>query len=181
MGNTPSSSKKYPERTSPLLFLYLENSDAYLINIHKHGDWTEKSVLQVMQDNWPHLLEPYIFKDATQVLSDSPEKSHQEQRKSGSFILIELQDKEENTIVLAPPGLGLASSKDAVRDVSYFDYQMDLLTELENNIYEHQTECRTANRGRQIHQIIFLKDYDITTQLHLQQRTLISYRADYSR
>jgi len=41
--------------------------------------------------------------------------------------------------------------------------------------------CRTANRGRQIHQIIFLKDYDITTQLHLQQRTLISYRADYSR
>ncbi len=52
LGDQPNPKDgRYIARTGPLLFLYLMQDNAYLINIYQHGDWTDKSILQTVQDN----------------------------------------------------------------------------------------------------------------------------------
>ena len=60
-------------RSNELLFIYFSESDAYLIDIlqHEKADgsvvtWTNTDLIQVMHDNWPNLLRPYIFKTNSQ-------------------------------------------------------------------------------------------------------------------
>lgn len=60
-------------RSNELLFIYFSESDAYLIDIlqHEKADgsvvtWTNTDLIQVMHDNWPAVLQPYVFKENSQ-------------------------------------------------------------------------------------------------------------------
>jgi hypothetical protein len=74
---------RYIVRTGPLLFLYLMADDAYLINIYEHGNWTDKSILQTVQDNWPELIKPFVLNGVI-GLSHQPQKSNT--RSSGTQV-----------------------------------------------------------------------------------------------
>lgn len=54
--------------TDDLLFIYLKDGNAYLIDIlpHEKRDnsvvtWTNTDLIQTMHDNWPELIRPFIF------------------------------------------------------------------------------------------------------------------------
>ncbi|MGJ3349495.1 hypothetical protein AAZR23_08365 [Morganella sp. Je.2.23] len=47
------------ERTGPLLFAFVTEQDFYAINIYKHNDWAEQTILQIIHDNWPQLISGY--------------------------------------------------------------------------------------------------------------------------
>ncbi|NIY91154.1 hypothetical protein [Vibrio diazotrophicus] len=48
-----------------ILFVWVTNNDAYLIGIFDHDSWTKTQVLEIVHDNWYHLLKPYeVRKDA---------------------------------------------------------------------------------------------------------------------
>src|SRR5690554_391832 len=42
-----------------ILFVFITNDKAYIIGIFDHSSWTKQAVLQIVHDNWPHLLEPW--------------------------------------------------------------------------------------------------------------------------
>ena len=44
------------ERTGDLLFARFFKSTAYFIIIGKHGDWTEKKLLEIIHENWPESI-----------------------------------------------------------------------------------------------------------------------------
>ena len=61
-------------RSNELLFIFFNGSDAYLIDILEHEKpdgsvvtWTNTDLIQVMHDNWPNLLKPFVFKTNSQV------------------------------------------------------------------------------------------------------------------
>ncbi|MBV1821457.1 hypothetical protein L0P54_10115 [Anaerosalibacter bizertensis] len=134
LGKEMEKNNKYVKRTGPLLFVYFKENNAYLINIYKHGDWTKKEVLQIMYDNWPELIEPFIMKEVQGLSTSFTEKEHQELRKSGVATIMELKNRKGNNVVIMPPGLGITTSRDALIDVRNYDYEVDKIHSLEDLI-----------------------------------------------
>ncbi|MCZ4065665.1 hypothetical protein NB636_02100 [Oxalobacter aliiformigenes] len=50
---------KWIERTNELVFAILTDNEFYAINVFKHGGWADKEIVEIIHDNWPHLIEPY--------------------------------------------------------------------------------------------------------------------------
>ncbi len=56
------------ERSEELLFVYFYEGNAYLLDILKHEKpdgsvvtWTNTDLIQIIHDNWPEVIKPYIF------------------------------------------------------------------------------------------------------------------------
>lgn len=138
---------KYVKRTGPLLFLYFKESNAYLINIYNHGDWTKKEVLQTMYDNWPELIEPFILNGMKESDQELSEKERLKLRKSGITTTIELKDKNGKAIICGPPGMSITLSGVAIIDVqtyySLINYLLiveDYIRDKTNNIKDYMIE-----------------------------------------
>lgn len=140
LGDRLDKTGRYVERTGPLLFLYLMQKSAFLINIYQHGDWTKKSILQTVYDNWPELIESYIVPEATGINRAFTEREHRDARAAGSLLLMELTKSSGEKFVILPPGLGITSSGDPIQDVIYFDTKIDKLRTLEDLFRENLRE-----------------------------------------
>lgn len=150
LGEKMEKNTKYIKRTGPLLFVYFKERNAYLINIYNHGDWTKKDVLQTMYNNWPELIEPFILKELSGLSTSYLETDHKKLRSSGSFVLVELSDKKGNKIVIMPPGLGLASSGDAIIDIQGYDDKVERVMMFEELIMEEINNIKDFIHGKDI-------------------------------
>ena len=106
-------------RSDELLFIYFNGNDSYLIDILKHEKadgavvtWTNTDLIQVMHDNWPNVLRPYIFKTNSQ----SPVLTTEQRRT--------LRNKAATTTVIVndgteymPMGGGYSASKHPIHAV----------------------------------------------------------------
>lgn len=95
-----------------MLFVYFDDNEAYLLDILLHENdgaqhitWTNTDLIQILHDNWPHVISHMIFK------TDSGEIISQEERKT-------MRKKAANTSVTVadgteymPIGGGFTSSK----------------------------------------------------------------------
>lgn len=61
-------SEGFIERTGPLLYAFVTEQDIYAIDVYNHNEWAEETILQVIHDNWPHLISGY---KASNVLKTS--------------------------------------------------------------------------------------------------------------
>lgn len=135
LGEEMQKNGKYIERTGPLLFVYFKESNAYFLNVFEHGDWTRKDALQIIQDNWPELIEPYRLRFAGLEFEYS-EEQHADLRNSGISAMLTLKDAEGNKFPIMPPGMGLVTSKDSLNDVRYYQDQVNLIYKLEDIVKE---------------------------------------------
>ncbi|EHW0638253.1 hypothetical protein ABMX92_21570 [Vibrio vulnificus] len=120
-------------RSNELLFIYFSGSDAYLIDIlqHEKADgsvvtWTNTDLIQVMHDNWPNVLRPYIFK----TNSNSPILTTDERRT--------LRKKAATTTVIVndgtqylPMGGGYSSSKHPTDAIAQSDFLYSTVKQLQ--------------------------------------------------
>lgn len=133
LGNKPDKKdNNYVERTGPLLFLYFKENNAYLINIFEHGDWTKREILQIMYDNWPKLIEPFILEGVKGLSHSFSENDHFELRKSGGNAIIELK----NNIIIISPALGIATSGDSIMDNINYNKEVRYLNNLQSMVKE---------------------------------------------
>lgn len=138
LGDNPHLTKQgFISRTGPLLFLYKDNGVAYFLDIFNHSDWTNKKVLQIIQNNWPEVLDKYRYQGATVITSNYSEKEHDEFRKAGVIVFMELKDINGKPTVIAPSHLGIASSGHANIDVRQHDYVYERIKKMENIIREN--------------------------------------------
>jgi hypothetical protein len=138
---------RFIARTGPLLFLYLFNDDAYLINVYEHGDWTDRSILQTVQDNWPELIKPFVLKGAIGLSYQYTEEQHAVLRNAGLSVILELKDVNGDTLVIAPPGLGITASRDAIQDVRAYHGQIKELRKIEAFIHDNPGLFQNAFKG----------------------------------
>lgn len=111
-------------RSAELLFVYFSGSNAYFIDIlqHEKADgsvvtWTNTDLIQVMHDNWPHVLRPYIFK----TNSNSPILTNDERRtlrKKAATTTVIVNDGTE----YLPMGGGYSASKHPIDAITQSDF-----------------------------------------------------------
>lgn len=52
-------SKGFVKRTGPILIAYVTDAAVYFIGIHGHGVWGEQSLIEVIHNEWPEILEKF--------------------------------------------------------------------------------------------------------------------------
>ena len=122
---------RFIARTGPLLFLYLKEDDAFLINVYQHGDWTVKSILHTVHDNWPELIEPFILRRETGLSFQYTEKQHSLLKSKGITTMLELSDVNGNPFMLVPPSHG----KDSFQDVHAYNLELKKIRQIERLVH----------------------------------------------
>jgi hypothetical protein len=163
---------RYPqfvERTAPLLFARVTDDCFYLIAVMKHGDWTNKQLLEILHANWPDSLQSYRIRDISP--SGYSEDDIREFRKHNIMTFIELHDGT----IYAPLGRGYATSGMSIEVVQCCDYVKTCIDELEE--YVKQNAAQLVEQAYSQHRIVIgpqlsfrlealsIKDDTITAQL----------------
>jgi hypothetical protein len=91
-------------RTKPLLFAIVTLTDVYFIKIANHGNWSDKELLEIVDANWPELIERYRI-DGEPVRTFSSEEIG-ELRKAHVNTMIKLSSDRS----YISPGGGLTSA-----------------------------------------------------------------------
>ena len=125
-------------RTREVLFLSIQGSRAYFIDVREHGKNGEKHVfaqfelLQILADEFPEVIKPFELKDVTGLshnVTDPEEISIY--RKGGISLAHEINGK-----VYAPMGGGITTASTPVRVVEETDRLLKWADNLEKNINE---------------------------------------------
>ena len=132
--------------SNEMLFVHFKDEDAYLLDILIHENsngsivtWTNTDLIQIMHDNWPHVIQPYIFNNK----SDSPILSVEQRRA--------LRKKAINTSVIVsdgteylPFGGGFSSSKHPCSAVIKHDVLLLKTKELQSTVEENYCDIKEA-------------------------------------
>jgi len=80
----------FMSRTGPLLFAMVKNNEAYFLTIGNHGDWGKPEFLEIVENNWPDLLDNRKIEGARPV-QDLDEDEIQELREAGINPIADIQ------------------------------------------------------------------------------------------
>lgn len=75
-GNRPTRIAGFVNRGKELLFVMPYSNNIYFIQILDHNSWTNFKLIEIIDNNWPFLLEPYRLKDVLKLAEPTEEELH---------------------------------------------------------------------------------------------------------
>lgn len=120
----------FMKRSNYLLLAFVTTNAVYFICIvsHKKVRWANKFYLEIIRDNWPHLIDKYLIRNARASINIS-ESEYFKLRKAGITSYTELSDGS----LYALMGGGYTSDKSsliAVREADRFKQKVGAIEEL---------------------------------------------------
>lgn len=103
-------------RTESLLFVYIAENHAVMLDVQPHQRWANKGLLEILLRTHPIDMEKYDLKFVGKPYEPSNERELLEKRKAGITSLIDINDK-----MFAPPGGGISTSRHSRRIVDFND------------------------------------------------------------
>ena len=136
LGSDLGAKGKKVLRSDRVLFAYLTNTDAYLIDVlaHKKTDggvaWADKKILETLCSEWPDVLERFELKGLMPPAKDDDFNSSEihSLRQAGGTPMLTIHNK-----VYLGPGMGMAtdrSSTRAVRLSSDIRYELNCIEQI---------------------------------------------------
>ena len=120
----------FVKRTDPLLLCYFTNTDAYFLDVMPdHDSFEFKPVLDIMHENWPHLIDESRMPD----IAPYPQLSSEDTYKlvdSGYALLVTAQDGT----AYMPPGGGVVSSRENASDTILTNRLLSYLNQTQEEI-----------------------------------------------
>ena len=133
-------------RSDELLFIYFSESDAYLIDIflHEKADgsvvtWTNTELIQGIHDNWPSVLQPYIFKTNSNSSVLTTEERRTLRKKSATTTVI-VNDGTE----YLPMGGGYSASKHPINAIMQSHSLSQTVKQLQKAVEENYPAIQQA-------------------------------------
>lgn len=168
----------FMERSDLLLYALFDDDKAYFIKTINHkGEnnmWTKKECLDIINDNWPHLLEPYVMKCLSkeqQYISDD-ERRIIRKNHGNTFITL------NNGVVIMPPNMGLVCDGSPFKAVYAADYLKKQLNDVQSSIINDISDFRKQIKSNEdIYEIKLEKI--MLNQLNLKVNNHISVRLNY--
>lgn len=144
----------FMERSDLLLYVLFDDNKVYFIKTINHkGEnnmWTKKECLEVINDNWPHLLEPYVMKglsEEQQYISDD-ERTILRKKHGNTFIRL------NNGVVIMPPNMGFTCDGSPFKAVYAADYLKKQLNYFQSSIINNISDfCKQIKSNEDIYEI----------------------------
>ncbi|MBT2217996.1 hypothetical protein KK120_19520 [Virgibacillus dakarensis] len=133
----PEKGKQFVERSDYLLFLMINDNNAYFIDVTKHKlpdgtEFSQQELLLIIKRNWPYLLDPYKYQGAFSLDRKMTDKDYSEMRKAGSLSLVEIDGEVYGLI-----GGGITTARTNINHTIKTDGVFRVLRNMEANIREN--------------------------------------------
>ncbi len=165
LSTTPDpKNPRFVKRSDKLLFIMLNDSDAYFIDIRDHGEdyvFAQKELLQVVHDSWPQIIKRYRLN----VISverefNDPEEIHK-LRKAGVNIMYKVGDA-----VYMPIGGGVNTAATSANMVMQTDNLIHIARNSEDwaktnqmNLLQEVRQMNPSQRTLDLHLVLDQKGY----------------------
>ena len=168
----------FMERSDLLLYALFDDDKAYFIKTINHkGEnnmWTKKECLEIINDNWPYLLETYVMKGLSkeqQYISDD-ERTILRKKHGNTFITL------NNGVVIMPPNIGLVCDGSPIKAIYAADCLKKQLNAVQSSIINDISDFRKQIKSNEdIYEIKLEKI--MVNQLNLKVNNHISVRLNY--
>jgi hypothetical protein len=140
----------YINRTGTLLFAVVNSATVYEVGIYNHGDWFELDILDIIDANWPDLLDDVTIHSENVANCPATRDEVQALREANIQTIIRLNSGR----IVAPPGGGTTMDGTSIEAVRSACYLTKLIHYGEKAIIEDIRE--------QVHQgMMARKDYEV--------------------
>lgn len=129
-------SNGYIKRTGPLLFAIVRDAAVYEIGIYGHADWYELDILNIIDRNWPELLDPVTIKAIDTAYSPKTKEEIKALRDANVCSIISLDSGR----IIVPIGGGVATGGTSNDAVHAADYWAKFLRDADNLVVGHIEE-----------------------------------------
>lgn len=139
----------YVARRGELLFAFAQPRDLYLLDIRDHHAFQDDGLVDVLHQNWPHVIEPYRAVGFARCRSE-PKMSAATRRKARKAGLSVVTEVSDGTLYVAPGG-GYMCSGLSSRVLSQSDDLLNLAKRLEDQCRARANElakCASHTAGR---------------------------------
>ena len=113
----------YINRLGELLFAIVDPTSVYEIGIYRHGDWYELDILDIIDKNWPKLLDAVTIHALDIAHCPSTREEVKAIREANIVSIIKLKSGR----IVAPPGGGVATDGTSIEAVHSADFWAKLL------------------------------------------------------
>ncbi len=150
---TGAEANGYISRTNELFFAVVDSSFVYEIGIYRHGDWWELDIIDLIDANWPSLLDRVTFRALDVANCPRTREEVKALREANLVSILKLKSGR----IVAPLGGGMASNGTSIEAVRSADSWAQVLRNGEKMI--------VANIEDQIRQGT-MQDSDYTVLFH---------------
>lgn len=118
------------KRTGPLAFGIVKSDSIYFISIEAHGSWSDKSLIEIVDRDWPELISSHRFNGS--IEPNFTDEEHGILRKAHVNTAIQLSNGH-SYIALGGGYTSAGTSMEAMRNVTMVNHRfIDLYKNLEN-------------------------------------------------
>ena len=143
LGTSLESKSGHIQRTGPILFAKVDDTDVYCINVYSHGKgnqpWAKQEMMKILHNNWPETIRRFKLPDGIKPYPDTlplpTDFEYAALRKEGISTPIFVCDG----IAYFSPGGGYMSSGHSAEIVTHCDRVWNTLKKNEIYIKEHIT------------------------------------------
>jgi hypothetical protein len=104
-------SNSFADRTGPLLFALVTNTDVYCIDIKAHGAWSEQEFIRTLHEEWPEAIQNYRINGVLGLAYQPTNDDISTFRRAGIQTMIQI----EEGVVYGPIGGGYSSAGTSVQ------------------------------------------------------------------
>lgn len=150
----------YINRTDELLFAIVDSASVHEIGIYGHVDWYELDILDIIDENWPNLLDVVTIHGLDVSNCARTRDEVKVIREANVVSIIKLNSGR----IIAPPGGGIATDGTSNEAVRFTDYWAKLLRNGEkaivSSIREHVQNGGMESRDYEV--ILHVTDDEIS-------------------
>ena len=128
------------DRTGELLFAWIEEDRALLIDVLDHGSFEEQELLEIVHVEWPDVLRRFQMPLVTDIRPEFKGEERELLRKAGAMMATKLSDGT----VLMPPGGGINTAATGAATVISVDSWVKQVRDLEEKSREAATAIAEA-------------------------------------
>lgn len=130
----------FVDRSGPLLFARFTKSDAYLIAIGEHGDWSDQDLIRTLQAQWPETVRGVRMKGFSEVTNNPTDEEIAMLRENGINTVLQVADG----VVVFPLGGGVTLDRTSVDVVRTADFFRKRIRQFEKYLREKEAEIRAG-------------------------------------
>jgi hypothetical protein len=133
----------YVERTGPLAFARVTDSEFFLIDVAKHGAWSHQRLVEILHANWPHTIRAHAASgvSAAAVITDEQVAAY---RRAGLLLPTQMRD---GTVYLLLGG-GYMSDGTSGEAVTQSDLAMTRVVQCENAVRKNAMDLVAKAEGQ---------------------------------
>lgn len=142
---THPTQPSFVERTDPVLAALILPNEAYVIDFIHHGEWACLRLLEIIQANWPAVIESHRFKGIIRLGTVPTDEDIRKLRRAHINVMVQLSDGS----IYGMMGGGISTSGLGAAVVRTCDYYAILLRRIQTQ-FEEQADAiadRIAQKG----------------------------------